>query len=651
MAKKIFFSVIFSFLLFSFFAEAQNSGKADSLKSYQLSEIVITATKTAVPAYEVASSISLIDSTEIANSHAVNIYDLLQTQYGVSISQQGAPGSFTQVYLRGADPSQTQVLIDGVDMNMTNDPTNTYDFADLSTDNISRIEILRGPQSTLYGSNALAGVINIITKKGTGKPQLFLSTEGGSYNTYKGILGSEGSYKSLNYSITLSKYKSGGFSSAGKKYGNTERDGTDNYTASSRLGYRAAKNFNINFYARFTKANTDLDQFGGKFGDDPTYKYHLEEGAYRTEGILSLLSGKWDQKFGISFLRNLRKYNFDETPNNPYFSNSNYAGNRTKLDWQNNFHLENNLVTIGAETENETASSVYYYDSHTIKGSAFLSAFPEKSARTTAVYLEDQLKLNGSFFTAIGIRYDKHDRFGSVVTYKIAPAYIFWSTGTKIKATFGTGFQAPSLFYLYDPAYGNPNLNPERSKGWDAGVEQYLIGYRLRIGVNYFNNLFTDLFGFDSNFKTVNIKKSETRGVEFYLSAKANNNLSLRANYTFTDSKDLSAGSADENLPLLRRPKHKASLNIDYNISEALNINSDIIFVGQRDDKDFSTYPAKRVKLNSYTLINFSASYRVTGFLQLYGRAVNILNSDYEEVLGYGTAGRSGYLGLRLTFQ
>jgi vitamin B12 transporter len=654
MAKKFLFHLFLFFAAFSVIAKAQsNNNVLDSLKSYELSDVIITATRTATPAYELASSFSLIDSSQITDSHKNNIYELLQSQPGISISQQGAPGAFTQIYIRGADPSQTQVIIDGVSMNMANDPDNTYDFADLSTDNVERIEIIRGPQSTLYGSDALAGVINIITKKGSGRPTFSFSTEGGSYNTYKGLLGLRGSLNSLNYSLSFSKFKTNGFSAADKNFGNTEKDGTDNYNGSARIGYDISSNFNLNLFGRFTKANTDLDQTGGLYGDDPTYKYNLEEGAYRLEGNLKLLDGQWDQKIGVSFIRNLRKYKFDVTANNPAESRSNYNGERLKFDWQNNIQLDtNNNLIFGLETENESASSYYYY--YNILSASpvpIISEFPRQNIQTTGIYVEEQLKVNNNFFGSIGIRYDRNERFGSVVTFRIAPAYVFWSSGTKIKATYGTGFKAPSLFYLYDPAYGNPDLSPEKSRGWDAGIEQYLFNYKITAGITYFHNTFSDLFGFDNNFRTININKSQTEGVEVYLNSKLPYDLSVNANYTYTDSKDLSPGSIDQNLPLLRRPKHKAAIDIYYDFTKSINAGIETIYVGNRDDKNFSTYPAARVTLDSYTLINASATFRVTKRVQFYGRLVNILDSSYEEIYGYGTAGRSGYVGLKISFE
>ncbi|MHB1686663.1 MAG: TonB-dependent receptor plug domain-containing protein [Ignavibacteriaceae bacterium] len=643
--KKLFLPLAIFTLFLAQFTFAQQK---DSSKIFRLSEVVVTATRTKIPAIEAASSITVIDSAEIAALNKRSVFGLLKDQYGVSFTQQGAPGSLSYVYLRGADPGQTLVLVDGIALNMTSDPNNTYDFANLPVDNIERIEILRGPQSTLYGSNAMGGVINIITKEGSGKPKFFFSTEGGSYNSYNADAGLDGSIDQFNYSLTLSRFKTDGFSSASSRYGNTEKDGTSNYNISSRFGAALSSNFNLNFFIHFTKANTALDQHGGFEGDDPTYVYNTEDQSYRAEGKLSLLDGKWDQTYSVSFFRNVRKYNFDSTLYNPASSNSLYDGNKINFDWQNNIKLTDNLISLGVDEEKETAISDYFYNSSTY--GMFNSFFPQNSASTLGIYLQDQLNLGKSFFSAAGVRYDKHSRFGSVVTYRIAPAYIFWETGTKIKATFGTGFKAPSLFYLFDPAYGNINLKPEKSIGWDAGVEQYFLQNNLIAGLNYFDNSFTDLFGFDNNFRAINVDKAETKGVEFYISAKPIKDLDLKFNYTYTDAKDLSDNSPDKNLPLLRIPKNKAGLNANYNFLEKANANVEIIYVGARDDKDFNQYPVPRVKLPDYTLVNLSASYDLTKEIQIYGRVDNLFNKYYEDVFGYATPGQSEYLGVKLNF-
>jgi vitamin B12 transporter len=628
------------FLFFSFLSFAQT----DSAKIYTLSEVVVSATRTNTPSIELASSVTVIDSAEIERREKNTVLNLLQTEYGLSFTQQGSFGSLASVFTRGAGTGQTLILVDGIEVNMPNDPSGTFDFGNLPIDNIERIEILRGPQSTLYGSDALAGVINIISKKGVGRTGIFLSTEGGSYNSYKGLAGINGSYNFLNYSLTLSRAKTDGFSSASEEDGNTEKDGSSSYNLSSKIGAEITEDFDLNFVFRFTKADVDYDQFGGQFGDDPTYVYKLEESALRTEGKYSAFNGMWEQKLGFSVFRNVRKYSNDAFLFDA--SRAFYDGRKLKFDWQNNFYLSNtNTLTFGIETEQEKAETEYYIFSEMFP---FESVLPESKTRTTGVYLQDQIR-HGDFFGTAGIRYDEHQRFGSAITYKFAPALIIWQTGTKLKATFGTGFKAPSLYYLFDPTYGNPDLNPEKSIGWDAGVEQYLWDSRLVIGITYFENNFKDLFGTDENFRTLNINKAETKGIEFYFMLIPLKEISMKGNFTYNDAKDKSENSPDKDLPLIRRPKLKASYEVNYNLNEKANINAEIIFSGESDDKNFSLLPSQRVKLKSYSIVNLAVSYKIFEFLRLYGRVENLFDADYEQVLGYATPGLSGYAGIKIS--
>ena len=624
---------------------AQDNSNADSVKTYLLKEIVVSATKTSAPKFTIASSVSVIDSAEIANSNKTTAMELLQNQYGISFTSQGGRGNLSQIYIRGGEPRHTLVQLDGIEMNMPNDPNNVFDFTDLSTDNIERIEILRGPQSTLYGADALSGVINIISKKGNGRPSISFLTEGGTYNSYKGMMNISGSKEIFNFSISLSREKIDGFSSANLKFGNTEKDGSSRYNINSRIGLSLTKNFSLNLYALFTKAETNFDQFGGKFGDDPTYIYNLEQGAYKLEGNLSLLDGLWSQKFGISFIKNLRKYKFDPSTFNTATSRSFYDGRKTKIEWQNNFKITNNLITLGMETEQETANSDYLWYNNSF---SFKSILPESKMRTTGIYVQDQINVENKLYTSVGIRYDNHQKFGSIVTYRIAPAYIFWKSSTKIKFTYGTGFKAPSLFNLFDPAFGNQDLNPEKSKGWDAGIEQYLFNSNLFLGLTYFSNSFENLFGTDNNFRTINIGKAETKGIEFYATYKPNKKIRFNFNYTYTNSKNKDVNSTEYNLELLRRPQNKATISFDYKLNSIFNIYSDISYFDIRIDKNFSTYPIQRVTLESYILSNLSVNAKIFKNFTIFGKLNNLFNTDYEEVYGYGTAKRSGYFGLKI---
>ncbi|MDR3667500.1 MAG: TonB-dependent receptor [Ignavibacteriaceae bacterium] len=614
----------------------------DSLRTYQLSDIVVSATRTETSLSELANSITVIDSAEIVRRNKTTVYDLLKDEYGINFTQEGGANKLASVYIRGANSNHTLVLVDGVEQNMPNDPGNSYDFSYLTPDNVDRIEVLRGPQSTLYGSNAMAGVINIITKKGSGDAKFLLSGEGGSYGTYRGVGGLNGSLGMFNYSLTLSRFKTEGFSSASTRYGNTERDGSDNYNFSSRFGMDISNDLSFNFYYRYSKGNSAYDQWGGLHGDDPTYVYKLEESTFRGETEYSLFDGRWNQILGVSFIRNVRKYSFDSTTYNPFSSSSLYDGNSIKFDWQNNIKVNSwNLFTLGIESETEEANSNYYYGSS-------LSLFPDSKTYTTGLYLQDQIKVLNNLFTTVGVRFDNHNRFGEVTTYRIAPVYILSETGTRFKFTYGTAFHSPSLFDLYDPAFGNSLLKPEKNNGWDLGFEQNIKKDKFSFGMTYFNNQFKDLFGYDRNFKTINIDRSEAYGLELYTIANFISRLKVKFNYTYTYAIELEG--PEKNWPLLRRPENKVDLIIYYALSDRINTTAEIINVGQRDDDNFSTLTTVRVTLPSYAIVNLSATYALFSDIDLYARVDNLFDTYYEEIYGYGTAGLSGYLGFKLNF-
>ncbi len=258
------------------------------------------------------------------------------------------------------------------------------------------------------------------------------------------------------------------------------------------------------------------------------------------------------------------------------------------------------------------------------------------------------LKFDEGFFITAGLRLDNHNKFGSQFTYRFAPAFMLWETGTKFKATIGTGFKAPSLYYLYDPSYGNEELKPEKSIGWDAGIEQYFFSQNLTIGATLFYNKFSDMFGFDyTTFKTININQAVTKGIEVFLEAKPVRELNLKANYTYTDARDISQNSSNFDTKLLRRPENKVGLFASYSFIPKANLNAEVIWVGNREDINFSLY--ERTELKGYVLINLAAHYDIFDFLRINGRIENLLNTDYEEVFGYATPGLSFYGGVKFS--
>ncbi len=638
--KHLFF--FFTFFIYSLYPFAQ----IDTLKT-TLSEIVVTANRTETPYYSLASSVTVITSDEISKKHYNTVVELLREVPGLSIVQQGGYGKIANLFMRGSNSNHTLVFIDGVKVNDASSPNNAFDFSTLNVGDIEKIEIVRGPQSTLYGSDAIAGVINIITKTYNKKKNYSLSIEGGSYSSFKGNLSLSGKYRIAEYYVYGSNIQSKGISASNSKYGNTEKDGYNNNSFTSKLNFNLLSNLKLGLIYKYIKLKTDIDQ-NDKFGDDPNYNYNTEEQLFKSELNASLLDNKWQQIFSFSMFKKLSKSIDDPDDIRPFSSsNSMYNGKRVKFDWQNNFYfLKNNLITFGIETELEKANS--YYSSLSQWG-PYESIFPDKSIRTIGFYFQDHLNLFNSIFSSLGIRIDKNEKYGMVTTFRLAPAYYIHSSNTKIKMSYGTGFKAPSLYYLFDPLYGNPELKPEKSRGFDIGIEQFLLNGKIAIGINYFNLRISDMFGYDANFKTINVAKAISKGIEIYSTISNLSRIIVDANYTYNETKDEYEESPDFNMQLLRRPKHQFNVNVGYQVNEKIMLNASLKYVGKKYDKDFTVYPSKRVIINDYTLINFSMSYELFNYLEIYGRIENLFNKDYEEVLYYGTPGRSFYLGFNVS--
>lgn len=637
--KKLFFVLILLTQL--------SFAQTDTVKS-TLNEIVVSANKTQTPYYSLASTVSVISEKEIKEKNYNSVIDILREVPGISVFQLGGPGMLSYVNIRGANTNHTLVLVDGTEMNDASSPSNAFDFSTLSVNDISKIEIVRGPQSTLYGSDAIAGVIAIYTKEGQAKQKFSINGETGSNNFYKGIFSAAGSLNNLNYFFSAYRMSSKGISSSNSLNGNNETDGFTNNGITGRINYLLSNSMSIDLLYKFKKFNSDLDQ-NEKFGDDPNFTYRTEEQIFKSGLKINLLDNRWQQFVNVSLVKKFGATVDLPDSKHPKTSSDNLANaQRIKIDWQNNIYLfDNHLITFGAETETEKANTSYY---STSDWGPYVSIFPEQTSRTTGIFLQDQINVGNSFFTSIGIRYDKHNKFGGINTFRIAPAYYFASTNSKIRASYGTGFKTPSLFYLYDPLFGNPDLKPEKSIGWDFGFDQFLMDGKISLGITYFGLKLENMFGFDENYKTINIAKASSRGMEFTASLNNLNGFSVNTNYTLNSTKDEYDKSEDFDKQLLRRPKHQFSLTVGYEINSDVKVFTSIKYQGTRDDKDFSAFPAQRITMPDYTIVGVSASYKLFENLSLNARVENLFDKKYEEVLFYGTLGRSFYVGLNFDF-
>ena len=612
-------------------------------------EIVVTATRLEAPAREVASSVTVISSEDLQRLKKMSVLEVLRDVLGVSIAQNGGQGEAASVFLRGANSEHTLVLLDGVELNDPINPSRSADLAHLFLEDIERIEILRGPQSPLYGSDALGGIINIITKKGEGKPRFTLASSGGSFGTFAGQAGVSGSAKKAHYSFGLSRFETQGISAADSTFpGNSEIDGYRNLTLSGRLGLTLRDNLEVNLVARSIQAKTDIDNFGGPYGDDPNSVQDYRSFFIKAELRGLFLKNRWEQKLGIASVDSQRTIDNPTDEFHPFESENGLFKSRLfKFDWQNNFFLHpSNTLTLGLEYEMEEGESRYVAEGPWGSSSSF---FPQKNAAMAGIYVQDHIRLADQFFAAVGLRLDHHSQAGEAATYRLAPAYIFKTSGTKIRASLGTAFKAPSLYQLYAPKtyfgpIGNKSLKPERSSGWDAGIEQPLFGDRARLAATYFHNSFENLINFDFVQGYTNIGQAESKGLEVELEARPNESLFLRASYTHLDAKDKISGIA-----LLRRPRNMLSASLSLSFSDKWRASVSYNHVGKREDMNFWVWPPRTVTLSPSSLLNGLISCDLSPHVQVFGRLDNILDEQYEMVYGYGTLGFSAQAGVKIS--
>lgn len=608
-------------------AAATVQGIAVEAESTVLPTHVVSATKIATDPEKIASSVTLLTASDLARMQVRTVLDALKGIEGVHVTQNGGLGQPATVFLRGANSEHVLVIIDGVQVNDPSTPGRVVDLTLLDVSDVESIEILRGPQSALYGSDAIAGVINIVTRKGKGKPSVTLSAEGGSYDTFRETAEVRGGTEHTSYAVSLSRVDSGGFSAADETDGNTEDDGYEKTTVSARFGFDPTENAGVSVFARHMDQESEYDDGVGPGADARDNVSEYEAVLVGANGRLDLLDSRWNQKLSASYATHDRS--FDDS-----WGYAEYDANQFQTEWQHDFLIhDSSTLTVGTEYEREEA-----------KG----TGFSEVSADTLSVYAQDILTV-GALTTVVGARYDDHEQFGDEVTYRVAPMITIEATGTRLVATYGTGFKSPSLYQLYAPTsawgpIGNSDLVPEESDSWDAGFDQKLAGERATVGARYFETDIENLIDFVNGYE--NVAEAATRGVEVTAKAEVTEDLSVGVAYTYTDTEDLATGER-----LVRRPLHQASFNANYAWGDRANLGMHILYVGERDDRyyDGTSFSFVRTVLDDYTIVNVAASWQATRRLNVFARIENLFDEDYQQTAGYGTAGISGYGGVKVT--
>jgi vitamin B12 transporter len=631
------------------------SGAATPAFADDIETVVVSATRTEQPQGKTGESVSVIDSATLQNLQTVSLTDALKLTPGIVVDQSGGVGQPTTISIRGAETGQTLVLIDGVRIN---DPSGTDDGAilgDVLVNNIDRVEVLRGPQSTLYGSDAIGGVIDIFSKRGGNTPfGLTASAEGGSLDTYHLNAAANGTSGAVEYGAAANFIHSNGISAADKRNGNPETDGYRNFgaTANTRVHFNEAVSLDLRGY--YTDAKVDFDDNSQFFPPFLT----LDSAAYNTNRFLAgyaglnvdLFGGMFHNRFAVMHTDSDRE--FYDSIFDTIHKNDTDKGHATRFEYQGVVDLTPEYqVTFGAETQHVSFVSDFF------NSIPAFASFNNGSNTISGYYVQAQ----GTFFDALtltgGIRYDEDSKFGHHTSVKLAGAYDFHE-GTTLHANYGDGFKAPSLYEMFSQ-YGSTSLHPETSHGWEAGIDQSLLDDRVHGGVTYFERRTSNLIDFQSCFVAAppaqcaapavtaaggfyfNVGKTRVTGWEAQIAANITDTLTASANYTNMDSKDLLAG-----LPLPRRPRDNASATLTWAPSN-WSIGGSVNYVShQIDQYDSSTTPPTPFVNGSHTLVNLFGQYSFDQW-SVYGRVENLFADHYEPLIGYGAPGRTFFAGIR----
>ena len=572
-----------------------------------LQPIVMQASRLKTTVEKQAGSATVITEQEIKESGLSGLTEILQDRVGLDVVRSGTLGSTTSVFMRGAESDHTLVIIDGVQAN--SNTTGGFEFGKMNLDNIEKIEILRGPQSTVWGSDAIGGVISITTKKGIGKkPSQFASFEAGSFATFKETLGSSGAInEKFDYSLTVSRLDTEGINTAAFATNGTEKDGFQMTTLSHRLGYNHSDNTRIDFIGRWLKSSLDTDDSGTS--DNPTSESKIDTVSLSLP-INTQLTDWWKVKF-------LPSYFYDRDISSQIYNRN------TTLDIQNNLDLGKYYsVVFGAEYQNQLGHNV---------GQGF-----NHNNETYAYFLQAQFDYKDKILLTGGFRNDKNSQYGSFLTYRFEAAYSFNNLGTRIHSAYATGYRAPTFNDLYYPDYSDPDLTPEKNKSWEIGFSQSLLSGKIKLDVTYFESRFTNMIiaPASNNWVPYNANRAITYGTETSVIAQLPGRNSLSLEHTWLVAVDKEDG------PLARRPKHKVFAKLKHTWTEKLTSSLGLRYRSE-SRSEFAS---------AYILFNAAVSYKLKENIDIKVRAENIFNQQYEEVESYGTPGRAGYISVGYRF-
>jgi vitamin B12 transporter len=617
----------------------------------QLPVTVVTADRSAEPITNTASAISVVGQETLNQTNQGSLVDALRSVPGLDITETGGPGRATSVRLRGANSGQTLVLIDGVRANDPTAPGADFDFSMFPAGTIERIEVLRGPQSALYGSDAIGGVINIITKKGGGPAVSNLRAEGGTYGTGALSGSTVGSQGPWSYALAGSGIHSDSFSAYGFRvpalealFPHMEIDPYNRLSGSTRVGYDAGEGvrFSAGLLSNYTRANYDAG-----FGAFPTETPSFSTKQYSQADVnaaVDTFEGRWTHSITTFADRSDRSFHdvsyFKDTlPKDTTSTISDFIGDRVGAEYQGIFRAGTfGTLTYGAKEEQESAR-LYNTNLLPTFSPRMLTIAPRQETRSLfALY---QLPLFERLNLSLGGRVDDVVGTNRFETWRATAAYLLPETGTKLRASAATGAKAPSLYQLYS-IFGTPTLRPEQSFGYDGGIDQTLFGGRVTLSVTGFSNRLKNLIDFDTvSMHYFNVTRAATSGLEVESNVQlVPSYLDLRMAYTNLRARDLSTG-----LVLQRRPEHILNLALAFTPTHQWLIEPRVVLVSKRFSGNGETLP-----LAAYARTDLYTSYKIDKTWQVFARGENIFDTRYQEVFNYGTTGMAFYGGIDATW-
>ncbi len=632
----VFFCVLLFFILFQ-----SNSQGADPAPAQSLPPVVVTATRTEVPLNQLTTSLTVITPEEIRERQGDLVLQVLRDVPGLTVVQSGSMGTSTSVFIRGSASDQVLVMVDGVEVNSTT--LGSYDFANLTTENVERIEILRGSGGTLYGSQAIGGVINIFTKKGQGPMEVGFSTQGGNHGTNREVATLRGSVGKLGYSFSVGHLGSRGFEKFNDDYANL--------STSARLDYQVTPDASLKGIFNFINGEVGLFN-NNNFASmpDPNARQTTTQYVNKVEWEQKILPN-WDYRIWGSLYKEHDKFS-DDVDSCVFFGSPCDSFRRDIFrpqiitgEFQTNYRFEDwGTTTFGFEYKRRSATT---------------NGGIDEAIGNLGYYLQEQFQfLDRRLIVIPGLRLDDNRQFGTAWTPSFSAAYLFQEIGTRLKASYAKGFKAPTLNELFFPAsfgcpaFGNPNLGPEKSWEVNFGLEQNLISDRVNVTGTYFHRDVKDLiqgqpipgdpFGC---FRAQNVGHARFNGVEWTLGIKIFSPLTLSANYTYLDWT-----TEDGTLP--RRPHNQGNVILNY-LQDALNINLIANIVGRRDDFRAAS-PFGNIVTPGYVIVNLASSYALPWRLpfvkeiSLIGKIQNLFNKKYDQTDGFRAPPLNFLLGFRV---